>query len=79
MTNTFREHDLERLEHGPCAHGVGSPDDQVDEDNPEDVAEHSGDADYHRTQVFIQEKTAHYPEMEEHIDLTTNCRILNLK
>ena len=79
MTNTFREHDLERLEHGPGAHGVGSPHDEVDEDNPEDVAEHSGDADDHRTQVFIQEKTAHYPEMEECLGLITNSRFLNLK
>ena len=56
---------LEWLEHGPSAHGMGTPDNQVDEGNAKDVAEHSSDADDDRTQVFHEEKTTHYPKIRE--------------
>ena len=56
---------LEWLEHGPSAHGMGTPNNQVDEGNAKDVAEHSSDADDDWTQVFHEEKTAHYPKIKE--------------
>ena len=49
---------LERIEHGPGVHGVGSPDNRVDEDNAEDVSEHSSDADDDGTKIFKEEETA---------------------
>ena len=44
---------------------MGPPDNQVDESNAKDVHEHSSDADDDWTQVFYEEKTAHYPKIRE--------------
>ena len=56
---------LERLEQGPGTHGMGAPDDQVDEGNAEDVLEHPGDADDDLAQGFDEEDPSHYPKQEK--------------
>ena len=54
---------LERLEHGPGAHGVGTPHHHVDEDDAEDINEHSVDAHDDRTQMFNYDEAANCPKI----------------
>ena len=54
---------LERLEHGPGAHGVGPPHHHVDEDDAEDVNERSVDAHDDRTQMFNYDEAANCPKI----------------
>ena len=56
---------LERLEHGPGAHGVGPPHHHVDEDDAEDINEHSVDAHDDRTQMFNYDEAANCPKIKK--------------
>ena len=56
---------LERLEQGPGTHGMGAPDDQVDEGNPIDVLGHSVDADDDLAQGFNEDEPSYYPKQKK--------------